>query len=94
MAQFEAEVRLQDLAEVDALTARRTVEDRLRNAGFQNWKIVRIGPQKSARQGRAKALGRPAGKGLSNPRADAGQGIWVVIAALAWAIWFVWLLGG
>lgn len=96
MAQFEAEIRIQDLSEVDALTARRAMEDKLRAAGFQRWKVVRISPQRPSRKAFKRPLTRPLPNGSAHMQArnDSGQGIWIVIAALAWAIWFVWLLGG
>ena len=96
MAQFEADIRLYDVAETDAVAARKAVDERLRAAGFRRWKIVKIGHQGAVQ----RPLGRtmPRGALYNNPsaraRADAGQGAWVVVAALAWAIWFVWLLGG
>ncbi len=96
MAQFEAEIRIQGLTEVDALTARRAMEEKLRAAGFERWKVVRIAPQRPNRKAYRRPLTRPLPNGTVHAQArnDTGQGIWIVIAALAWAIWFVWLLGG
>ncbi len=94
MAHFEAEVQLQDLSEADALTARKVVEERLRSAGFQRWKVLRIGPPRIVQKTRPRPLVRPTRSGFARARNDAGQGAWVVVAALAWGLWFVWLLSG
>ena len=94
MAHFEADVQLQDLSEVDALTARKVVEERLGRAGIQRWKVLRIGPPPAIQKPRPRPLVPPIRGGIARARArtDIGQGAWVVIAALTWGLWFVWLL--
>lgn len=92
MANFEAEVRLYDVPEADAVTARRVIEERLKSAGFQHSRVVSIIPQQPPR--RQRQVIRPRRGVPPAQRPDAEQGAWVVVAAVAWAIWFVWLLGG
>lgn len=87
MAQFEATVRVSDIVEADAPTAWRTLEERLRTAGFPRYQVLAIRRQKlpaAARTGRRpfRAQATYANSGL------------LAAAILAWAMWFVWLLAG
>ena len=87
MAHFEATVRIFDVAESNAPAARRVVQERLRAAGFTRWQVVRIGPQ-GATTHRGETSRRIARTDLTY----AGGGL-LVAAVVAWALWFLWLLG-
>ena len=96
MAHFEATVRLLDVDEADATAARRSVEDRLRTAGFNRWQIINLAPHGALPQG-AGSRRRPFGGAARRPiRADMSyaSGGLLVAAIVAWALWFLWLLAG
>ncbi len=86
MGQFQATVRILDVMEPDAPTARRTVEQRLRKSGFRRWQLVYL-----AEQGRAvpmRRLGRPR-RVPADPRlTDALR----LLAMLAWTLLLLWLV--
>ena len=87
MAHFEATVRVFDVIESDATTARRALEERLRTSGFTRWQIVSIGLQ--------GAISRPVtvrGRRPIRAQASYAGGGMLVAAVVAWALWFLWLL--
>ena len=88
MAQFEATVRLFELAESDAAAARHTIETRLRSAGFTRWHIVSVGAPGTLTR-TARSSRRPVRVEVSY----AGGGL-LVAAIVAWALWFLYLLTG
>jgi len=90
MAQFEATVRLFDVVETDGPAARRSVEERLRGAGFTRWQIVAIGAQGSMS---SPARTRPPRRPARRETATYSGGL-LVAAVVAWALWFLWLLAG
>ncbi len=86
MGQFQATVRILDVMEPDAPTARRTVEERLRKSGFRRWQLVYL-----AEQGRAvpmRRLGHPR-RVPADPRLADAFGL---LAILAWALVLLWLV--
>jgi len=87
MAQFEVTVRLFDLIEPDAATAQRTVEERLRNAGFTRAQVVNVAAQPPVSLGVATPP-RPAVRDTQVGRAL------LVVACVVAAAWFYYLLGG
>jgi hypothetical protein len=88
MARFEATVRVFDLVESDAPTARRTVEERLRAAGFDRWQVVNLELQ-PATPPMIRPRRRP-----TNIDASYAGGVLLAVTVLAWAIWFLWVLVG
>ncbi|MFI5395524.1 MAG: hypothetical protein ACHQ9S_08325 [Candidatus Binatia bacterium] len=89
MEHFQVTVRLLELLEPDAATARLKVEERLRAAGFSRWQIISLGlqamvtsPQPPYRPPQRRPNTREAGVGM------------LLAAAVAWLLWLVWLLGG
>jgi len=86
MAQFQATVRIYELTEHDGSAARRTVEERLRAAGFNRWRIVNIGVQGAT----TPTAPRPP---MPARVSYAGGGL-LVAGITAWALWFLYLLGG
>lgn len=92
MARFDATVRLFDLEEPDASTARRTIEERLQASGFTRWQIVSVGfqgvwtpPLRSSR--------RPSSMHTGDADAKLGGRLMAALI-VAWALWFVWVLAG
>jgi hypothetical protein len=88
MPQFQATVRLFDIVEADGPGARRVLEERLRNAGFGRWQVAQLGLQ-------AEGAGpvRVARRRMRTDASYAGGGL-LLVAVAAWALWFLWLLGG
>ena len=88
MAHFEATVRIFDVSESNASAARHAIEDRLRTAGFNRWKIARVAPQGTVSQ-RTDVPRRMTRSNASS----VGGGI-LIAAVVAWTLWFLWLLAG
>jgi hypothetical protein len=85
MARFDAVVRLLDVEEHDAWTARQALEERLRQAGFQRWQIVRLGLRESKPEPRRRRRAvRPE---------TAGSGL-LLSGVVAWVLWFLWVFSG
>jgi hypothetical protein len=90
MAQFEATIRIYDVAEADPVAARRAIEERLRTSGFNRWQIANLGvqgaiPTRVATPSRRRRVGAQA--------SYAGGGM-LVAAVVAWTLWFLWMLAG
>jgi hypothetical protein len=88
LARFQAVVRIVDVMEPDALTAKRTLEERLQRAGFDRWWLVSLRRQAlptQARRNKLRPARRPAGS-------YGGGGILLVGAIVAWLIWLLLLL--
>lgn len=86
MPNFEVRVRLLDIDENDAWSARRSAEERLRAAGFKRWQIVgmrlqdalpRVLPRRPRRRRRSGESGLAVGL--------------LFLAVLAWTLWFWWM---
>ncbi|MFQ5666561.1 MAG: hypothetical protein ACE5I7_09035 [Candidatus Binatia bacterium] len=86
MARLEATVRLFDLVESDAPTARREIERRLRTAGFTRWQVVSV-----RSQGSTTHVVTPHRRVTRSNVSYAGGGL-LVAAVAAWTLWFLWLL--
>jgi len=86
MPNFEVRVRLLDVDENDAWSARRSAEERLRAAGFKRWQIVSLRLQDAF----APATVPNRRRRRSSESSLAG-GL-VLIAALAWSLWFWWTM--
>jgi len=85
MPNFEVRVRLLDVSENDAWTARQAVEERMRAAGFKHWQIVNLRLQDAApppRPAIRQRRGRPGESSLA--------GGLIITAALAWSLWVWW----
>lgn len=95
MPNFEVRVRLFDVQEADAWSARQEVETRLRASGFRRWQIVGLRVQDAPmppRVGvpRMATSGRPVSR---RRRSDAGLSAALLLAAvLAWTLLFWWQL--
>lgn len=83
MAQFEATVRLFELVEADAVAARQTLEERLREAGFTRWQISSV----KLESARTPAVPVPEVRRRTDQR-------FVAVIVVAWLLWFLWLLFG
>jgi hypothetical protein len=86
MAHFEATVRIFDVSESNASTARRVIEDRLRTAGFSRWKVARI-----AVQGTMVPRADLPRRVMRTDASYVGGGM-LIAAVVAWTLWFLWLL--
>lgn len=85
MPKFEVRVRLLEISENDAWTARQAVEERLRAAGFRRWQIASLRLQDAA------PAPRPVARGRSRRSRESGiAGGLIIAAALAWSFWFWW----
>ncbi len=90
MPDFEATIRVHEVVDADKAAARRTIEERLRAAGFQHFQIISIAVP-SAITPPALAPRQPA-RGSS--RTVAMGGPLLVAAGAAWALWFLWMIAG
>jgi hypothetical protein len=88
MGHFEATVRVFDVIEPDGSAARRTVEQRLRSAGFTRVQVVKVVLQPAI----THAV-RTARQPFPISSTYAGGGLLVVVS-VAWALWFLYLLAG
>ena len=87
MPNFEVRIRLLDVHENDAWSARQEVEERLRAAGFKRWQIVNLRLQDAAQPPRLLPRRRRGRRGESSL-----AGGLIIAAALAWSLWFWWTL--
>ena len=90
MVRFQAVVRILDVTEPDAPSAKRAVEERLLKAGFSRWWLVSL---------RRQALPTPVRRQLLRPIRQpepgyAGGGMLLVGALATWGLWILWLLAG
>lgn len=85
MAKFRATVRVTELEGPDLANVQRTLDERMKEAGFPKWKVVSIETEgaMSSRRREVRAARRR--------RRSEGWGLFFV-AAGAWAVWFFWLL--
>lgn len=90
-ARFHAIVRILDVMEPDAPSARRTVEKRLQRAGFTRWRLVSLHPQDIPMAARRHPPRRARRPELSY---STGGGMLLVGAIAAWVLWLLWLLTG
>jgi hypothetical protein len=89
MERYEATVRLFDLVEPDAAAARRTVEDRLRIAGFTSWQVIAL-----AKEGAIVAPAKRAARRTVRPQPSYLGGRALVLGVVLWSLWLLWLLAG
>jgi len=90
MEHFEATIRVFDVVEPDLATARRTVEERMHSAGFTRWQVVRV-----VRDGAPVApVRRPPARRVRERTQNYLGGRALVLAAIAWSLWLLWLLAG
>jgi hypothetical protein len=87
-ARFQAVVRILDVTEPDALTARRTVEERLQRAGFSRWWLVSLRRQAPP----TAVLRQPQPSARRAELSYSGGGVLLVGALAAWVLWMLWLL--
>ncbi len=90
MPQYEVEVKILDINEPDALAARLAVEERLRSAGFKEWRVLAVSPK--SRRGAIPVTPESA---FRPRRTGSYVGSALLVAAvLAWALWFLWVVTG
>jgi hypothetical protein len=89
MTHFEVTVRLFDVSEANASAARRTIDERLRIAGFSRWQIVDLGPQAAitAPARTARGTGPPADSPTHSDFA-------ILIGVLLFVLLLLLVLGG
>ncbi len=95
MPNFEVRVRLFDVQEADAWSARQEVETRLRASGFRRWQIVGLRVQDAPVEPRigVPRMVPPVGRVPRRRRGDAGLSAALLLAAvLAWTLLFWWQL--
>lgn len=86
MPNFEVRVRLLDIDENDAWSARRAAEERLRAAGFKRWQIVGLRLQD------ALPSVAPVRVRRQRRRGESGLAVGLLFfAILAWTLWFWWM---
>jgi hypothetical protein len=89
MPQYDVEVKFTDISGPDALSARLSVEEKLRAAGFQHWQVVAIAPHTRS------PIPTGSVPPLRSRRSSAYVGSALLVAAvLAWVLWFLWVLTG
>ena len=81
MANFRATIRVRDLKGKDALAARETLEERLRGAGIEHWRVVDVTPaDKPIRPPDATTVRWHADRMIA--------GRLMLLGAAGWALWF------
>lgn len=86
MPKFRATVRMREIEAPDATAVLRQLDERMKGAGFTNWKVVSIEAEGAGVRPRTRYL-------VPGYRAARGES-WklFMVAAGAWAVWFLWLL--
>jgi hypothetical protein len=92
MPQYQVDVRFTDVNEPDALAARLAVENRLRSAGFEKWRVVSVHATTTPPSGPGRAPTAPL-HGRAQNAAYTGA-VLLVAAIVAWVLWFLWVLTG
>jgi len=92
MPNFEVRVRLLDIDEHDAWSARQAAEERLRAAGFRRWQLVGIRLQDAPRAAVAAVAAQQKKQARKKRRSGESSlaGGLVLVVALAWSFWFWW----
>lgn len=88
MTQYEALIRVVETSESDAAGVRRDLDERLRTAGFDKWRIVGVwSPGTVERR-------LPSRRRRMRPQATYYAGGLLLVAAVAWSLWLLWILAG
>ena len=88
MAKFRATVRVVELDGADASSVQKALEERLRQSGFERWRVLSVEAEGSPRPARENH--RPIGLPRRRRSSDA-RGL-LLVAAATWAIWFFWFI--
>jgi hypothetical protein len=86
MQKFRATVRLTEIEGADPAQVQRTLDERLKEAGFAKWRVLSIEMDGAGTRGRSREIRAPRHRTRSE-----GWGLFVV-AASAWVVWLFWLL--
>lgn len=88
MPKYRATIQLTGVSGETATAARAAVEEQLRLVGIENCRVISIDPEGLA----ARPLPRPAAAAHPDPewRRQSNTGGLLLVAAVAWAIWFFW----
>jgi len=90
MPRYRATVQLRDIEGPDRASVKRRLQKRLDDAGLKGCQVTRVDAERGAIQPlRFPAVARPNPRRL--PRDRAGL---LLVAAIAWALWFFWQLVG
>jgi hypothetical protein len=92
MATFRATVRIDNLGGEDAAEARRAVEERLREAGFQRCSVLRVDRQSALTETEMRRNRSRVAPGEQAWRRQSNTGGVLLAAAAIWALWFFWQL--
>lgn len=89
MSRYRATVQLADLEASDPAGVQRMVDERLRQSGFEHWRVVSI-----EGAGVRPPVRRPVSPRFVPRRRDRDPQAILIIAAAAWAFWLLWYLAG
>lgn len=86
MPKFRATVRLPDLNGADPAAVQHTLDDKLKQAGFERWRVLKIEVQ--GKEPRRPREPLPVVTRVAAPAPSTGAGGILLIGAGALAIWF------
>ena len=89
MEHFQATIRLLDVVEPDAATARRAIEEKLRIAGFARWQVLNV-----VQEGSVAVPTRKAARRVPRMQPSYLAGRALLVGAVLWSLWLLWLLMG
>lgn len=89
MPTFRATVQLTRIEGTDAAAVRGKLEQVFGQAGLAEWRIVHVENEQSPPLAPVRRLPFPSAR-----RSAPNPGLWLLIGAAVWAVWFFWSLIG
>ena len=88
MPKYRATITVTGVSGESPSAARAVVEEQLKQSGLENCRVVSVDPEGLA----SRAVRRPVPVNSPDPdwRRQANAGGLLLVAAVAWAIWFFW----
>ena len=88
MPRYRATIHVTGVSGETPSAARAAVEEQLKQSGLENCRVISVDPEGLA----ARPVRRPAAVNSPDPdwRRQSNAGGLLLVAAVAWAIWFFW----
>jgi hypothetical protein len=88
MPRYRATIYVTGVTGETPSAARAAVEEQLKQSGLENCRVVSVDPEGLAARPQRRAPAPPAGE--QDWRRQSNAGGLLLVAAVAWAIWFFW----